>query len=139
MGVLAVLAGTDASFLAIMVTQDFRNPAVHVWFAACGESIICAMAFVAFGIGARFLHFGLTGRDHRNDSLVRSVLLSIGMFFPGLVFSLPLTLLCASRIWQNGRCGPDLAIEVSVGIGLASSIACAAWFLKEHRAQSRIR
>ena len=129
-GVLAVLAGLDASFFAIRASEDFSNHAVNFWVIALGETIICATAFVSFGIGMRFLHFGWTGRDDRRPTWMRVSLITIGMFFPGFIFSLPLTLFCAGRIWRN----PDIALPTSISAGLVSSILCSAWFAKERKA-----
>jgi hypothetical protein len=129
-GVLAVLAGLDASFFAIKASEDFSNHAVSFWVTALGETIICATAFVSFGIGMRFLHFGWTGRDDPKPTWMRAALISTGMFFPGFIFSLPLTLFCASRIWRN----PDIALPISMSAGLISSILCSAWFPKKRKA-----
>jgi len=121
-GVLAVLAGLVASSSAIDVSKDFRYPAVNLCASVVGETIACAMAVTGFGIGIRFLCFAWTGRDDRSLIWMKPILTSIGLFFPGFVFSLPLALVCGSR---------DIALEISIGIGLASSVVCAVWWIRQ--------
>jgi hypothetical protein len=126
MGVSAVLAGLQASFFAVSATDDFTNPAVQLWVSVLGEAVSCAAAFVGFGIGARFLHFAWTGRRELKSVWLRSALISVGLFFPGFIFSLPLTFFLVGRTWQNG----DTALQISLGIGLIAVIVGATWFLK---------
>jgi hypothetical protein len=133
LGVLAMFAGFAGAVYAIEASQDFKNPNVHLWVAALGELALCSMAFVALGIGIHFLDFAWTGRENPIRGWMRPMLLGIGMFFPGFVFSLPLTLFCAARFWRNDGRHFYIALEVSIGIGIASAILCTAWMLKNHK------
>jgi hypothetical protein len=133
LGLLAMVAGCGAALYAIKGSQDFKNPGVDFWGAALGELAMCSMAFAALGIGLRLLDFASTGRENPIHGWMRPVPLGTGMFFPGFVFSLPLTLFCANRIWRNDRQSPDIALEVSLGIGFASAILCMSWMLKKHK------
>jgi len=133
LGLLAMIAGCGAALYAIQACKDFKNPDVNFWGAALGVLVMCSMAFAASGIGLRLLDFATTGHENPIHGWMRPVLLGTGMFFPGFVFSLPLTLFCADRIWRNDRQAPDIAFEVSVGIGLASAILGTAWMLKKQK------
>jgi len=129
-GALAILGGVYASFLALNVGQDFRDPNVGFWPTILGETIVCSAAFVGFGIGIRFLYFGWTGNDKQRPSWMRPILITIGLFFPGFIISLPVAFLCATRVWGN----PDIALPISLGVGLISSLVCVGLHLKRHGA-----
>jgi fumarate reductase subunit D len=129
LGVLAILAGLAAATYAIEASQDFRNSNVHFWLAALGELFLCSMAFTALGIGIHLVHFAWTGRENRIHGWMSPVFLGTGMFFPGVVFSLPLTLFCAAHILRKDTQYFDIALEVSVAIGFALAIFCTAWML----------
>jgi hypothetical protein len=132
-GALAVLGGIYASLLALGASDDFRNPAAGFWPTILGEAIVCAAAFVGFGIGIRFLYFGWTGHDKQRPSWMRPTLISIGLFFPVFIISLPVAFLCADRVWGN----PDIAAPISIGIGLMSSLVCAGLLVKRERSSLR--
>jgi hypothetical protein len=129
-GALAILGGVYASLLALKASEDFRNPAAGFWPTILGETIVCAAAFVGFGIGIRFLYFGWTGHDKKKPAWMRPALISIGLFFPGFIISLPLAFLCATRVWGN----PDIALPISIGVGLISSSVCVCLYAKRQRA-----
>jgi hypothetical protein len=129
-GAFAILGGIYASLFALKVSEDFRNPAVGLWSTILGETIICGAVFVGFGIGIRFLYFGWTGHDKQIPEWIRPTLISIGVFFPGFIISLPVAFLCATRIWGN----PDIGLPISLGVGLISSLVCIGLLVKRHRA-----
>jgi hypothetical protein len=123
-GAIAVFAGLLALAWAIEGIGDFRNPAVPFRLVVAGELVMCAMAFAALGTGIRLLRFGWSGRSGRSSSWVRPVLLGIGFFFPGFVFSLPLTLLWARHTWPGDGHSYLTAMEVSFYIGFGAAIIC---------------
>jgi hypothetical protein len=130
-GVIAVFAGLVTLAYAIEAIQDFRNPAVPVRLAILGEFIMCSMALAALTIAMRLLRFSFSGRSDRSNSWVRPVLLGSGFFFPGFVFSLPLTLLWARHTWPGDGQSVLAALEVSFYIGLAAATTCCVVLLKK--------
>ena len=99
MGLLAILAALAAIGYAVELFDDFRTLPGQFWFDVAAEGVWCLMGFVAFGIAIRLLVFAATGHEGRNPFFLKLVLWGAGMFFPGFLFSVPLTLFCASRIW----------------------------------------
>jgi hypothetical protein len=134
-GLLALVAGLIAIVYAVEGIEDFTNPAVPFRLFALGEFLMCSMAFGAFGIGMRFLQFARCGRTDQNRGWTRSVLLGIGVFFPGFLFSLPLTILWANHTWPGDGQSVFSAIEVSVYVGLAAAAIC--WLLLWKKSRSR--
>jgi hypothetical protein len=96
-----------------------------------------SIAAALIGLGIRFLRFAWLGSSSTSDGWVRAVLLGVGFFFPGFIFSLPLTLLWANHRWP-GEAQSDLpAIEVSLYIGVAAAVICCIVLLKRRKVQYR--
>lgn len=121
-GVIAVLASLIPLAYAFFGLEDFRNPAVPFRFAAIGEVVACAMAFASLGIGIRFLRFARSGRSDSGSSCVTPILLGLGSFFPGFIFSLPLTVFWADHTWPGDRQSYRAAEDASFCVGLAAAI-----------------
>lgn len=130
-GVIAVFAGLIALAYAIEGIQDFTNPAVPVRLAILGEFIVSSMAFAALIIGIQLLRFSLSGRSERSTGWTKPVLLGIGSFFPGFVFSLPLTVIWARHTWPRDGQSYLAAMEVSCYVGVAVAIVCGVVLLKK--------
>ena len=77
---------------AIEAIGDFGNPAVPVRFAILGEVFLCSMAFFGLALGIFSLRMARNGRGEQKNNWLRPIILVIGFFFPGFLFSLPLTL-----------------------------------------------
>jgi hypothetical protein len=93
---------------------------------------------VAIGLLAlRFLHFGVTGRPLA-IGLIGRLLLGLGCFFPGFVFSLIPSVILAARLRSgNGDRAINVAFSVSAGIGVLCSALGVVHFVKKHRAGTR--
>jgi hypothetical protein len=130
-GVFAVLASLIPLQYAFFGLEDFRNPAVSFWSAAVFEFLACAIAFATLGMGIRFLRFGWSGQSDTSSGGVRPVLLGIGFFFPGFVFSLPLTVLWARHRWPGDGQNYLAAMEASFYVGVAAAIICCAVLFKK--------
>ena len=118
---------------AIRGVEDFSNPAVPLRLAILAELLLCSMFLAALGIGIRFLHFAWYGKSDRRESWVRSVLLGIGCFFPGFLFSLPVTLYWARHTWPSDGQNSLAAMEVSTYVGIAAAIISSVVLLKKRR------
>ena len=126
-----MFAGLVGVVYIIEALEDFWNPAVPVRLAVLGVFLMCSMAFAALTIGVRLLRFSISGRSGRSASWVRPVLLGVGFFFPGFLFSLPLTLLWARHAWPGDGQSPLAAMEVSSYVGVAAAIICLVVLLKK--------
>ena len=130
-GVVAVFASIICLRYAIQGIGDFRNPAVPLLLATTIQLVLWSMALVALGIGIQLLRFGGTSRSGRSMSRVRPTLLGIGCFFPGFVFSLPVTVLWARHTWPGDGQSVLAAMEVSFYIGVATAIIACIVLLKK--------
>jgi hypothetical protein len=136
-GAIAVLAGLIGCAYTIEGFGDFRNPAVPFRLVAVGELLMCSMALAGLGIGVRLLRFGWSGRNGRDGSWARPVLLGIASFFPGFVFSLPLTVLWARHRWPGDGQSDFAAMEVSVYVGIGAAITCCVVLWRKRNASDR--
>ena len=53
--------------------------------------------------------------------MAEPILLGIGCFFPGFIFSLPITALWVDRVWPDDR-NIDLPFEMSGCVGVAAAV-----------------
>jgi hypothetical protein len=132
-GVIAVLAGLVAVIYSIEAIEDFRNPAVPLRLAILGEFIMGSMAFAAVAIGIRLLRFAWRGESAGGSGWVRPVLVGIGCFFPGFVFSLPLTVLWARYTWPGDGQSYLAAMEVSCYAGVVAAVVCCIVLFRRRR------
>jgi hypothetical protein len=124
-GVIAVFAGLVALAYGLEGIQDFTNSAVPVRLAILGEFILSSMAFAALIIGIQLLRFSISGKSERSAGWAKPVFLGIGSFFPGFVFSLPLTVVWARHTWPGDGQSYLAAMEVSCYVGVAVAIVVA--------------
>jgi hypothetical protein len=130
-GALAVFASVICLYYAIQGIGDFRNPAMPLLLAATIQLVLWSMALVALGIGIQLVRFGWNGLSDRSTSQPRPILLGIGCFFPGFVFSLPVTVLWARYTWPGDGQSVFAAMEVSSYIGFATAIVACIVLLKK--------
>jgi hypothetical protein len=130
-GMVAVFASIICLHYAIQGIDDFRNPAIPLLLAATIQLVLWSMALVALGIGIQLVRFGWNGRSDRSTSRPRPILLGIGCFFPGFVFSLPVTVLWAHHTWPGDAQSVFAAMEVSFYIGVAAAIVACIVLLKK--------
>jgi hypothetical protein len=124
-GLLSLLACYIASAFAIEALGDFRYSAIE-WWAVLGELTMCLMAITSLSIGLRFLRFAWTGAEFSIGGSLRPLLLGAGLFFPGFVFSLPLTLFVGSHFSPAGQQDKWMLIGLAVSfcIGVATATVC---------------
>jgi hypothetical protein len=132
LGVAALLAALIAILPAIDLMIELRVPAVSFWFATMGVLLMLSIALAEFGIAIWFFRFAR--REHDLDaSWIRPILAGVGCFFPGLVFSLPLTVFWARYTWPGNGQAVLGAIPFSLEIGIAAAVFACAVFLKKRR------
>jgi hypothetical protein len=127
LGILGAIAAFG-SFLplgyAFEIFKDFNNPDTSFWPNVLGVVLMCSIALPGFWLGMRFLGFALSGRSEQSNGIAKPILLGIGSFFPGCVFSLPITILWVSRKWPGDDAKIDLAFKISASLGVAVAIIC---------------
>jgi hypothetical protein len=106
-GVVALAGSAIATIYAAMALEDFRNPAVPFRLSLLGNLFMWSIALALLFGAIRFLRFAWSGRSTASKPWVRALVLGAGFFFPGFVFSLPLTLLWANHHWA-GEAQSDL-------------------------------
>ncbi len=135
-GIVALAASAVAAIYAHMAFDDFKNPAVPFRLALLGNLVMWSIA-VALLLGAiRFLRFGWSGKSTTGKPWVRALVVGMGFFFPGFVFSLPLTLFWANHHWAGEAQSELPAFEVSFYIGIAASLTCFVTLLKRGKPKS---
>lgn len=122
---------------AFEIFKDFKNPDVPFWPNVLGTFVMGAIAVAGLSIGICFLRFASSGHESPNHSWAKPVLLGVGSFFPGFVFSLPLTIVWTERDWPGDDAKLDLTFGVSACIGIAVAIVCTIVLLRK-RVLSRI-
>jgi hypothetical protein len=137
--VLGIL-GTIAAFGSLLplgaafeIFKDFGNPHIAFWPNVLGTLLMCSIALAGMWTGIRFLKFALSGQREQSNGLAKPILLGIGCFFPGFVFSLPISIICASR-WLGDDGNSDLSFEISACVGVAAAVICTLLLLRK-RAQ----
>jgi len=138
LSVFALLAATAAAGALVRLQEDFANLNVDYWTTVAGVLVAGAMALVALGIGVRFLYFGFFGRHMASDVWLRPILVSIGLFFPGFVVSAFLSILLVSRFWSGRAANFDVALLISMGLGVATSLGGAIW-MSQRRSRAAVR
>jgi len=103
--VLGIL-GTIVAFGSVLplgyafeIFEDFGNPHIAFWPNVVGTLLMCSIALPGMWTGIRCLGFASSGESKHSNSLAEPILLGIGCFFPGFIFSLPISILWVSRIW----------------------------------------
>jgi hypothetical protein len=124
LGSLAVLGSLLPLGYAFEILKDFGAPEVSFWPNVMGELLFCSIALVGLWTGLRFLRFAVSGPSQQSDTWVKPLLLGIGSFLPGFVFSLPINILWMSHTWPGDDGKLDLAFGVSACVGVATSIIC---------------
>lgn len=122
LGTLAVLAGNVAYGYARMASGDFQNPNVSFWTAILGTAIIWLLTLGAFGMGIHFLKYCFTGRFFRVSPWLRAPVLGTLSFFPGFILSAVPTVVLVSNRWPRDAGAYDLAMFISVFVGVATAV-----------------
>jgi hypothetical protein len=109
---------------AFEISKDFGTPGVSFWPNVLGEIFFCSMALAGLWIGLRFLRLAESGVSQPGDNWVKPLLLGIGSFFPGFVFSFPINALWILHTWPRDNGKLDLAFAVSACVGVATAVIC---------------
>jgi hypothetical protein len=137
LGTLAVLASVLPVCYAFEVFTEVRNPDVSLWVNVLAGLIMSSIAITGIWIGIRFLRFAFSGRDVGGNGWAEPVLLGIGSFLPGFIFSFAVAALCVSRIWPSDDRRIDVALGASGCIGgIGAAILCTVLLLRK-RARRR--
>lgn len=86
------------------------------------EALLMSMALFCLGIGVRFLWSKKVAESERVSSWLKAVLLGMGCFFPGFIFSMPLTIALADHIWPGDGQSDLAAMEFSLYAGIVTAV-----------------
>jgi hypothetical protein len=133
-GILSLCACYVASVYAIEALDDFRYSGIE-WWAVLAELTMVLMAITSLSIGFRFLRFAWTGGQLSLGSSLRPLLLGAGLFFPGFVFTLPLTMFVGSRFSPVGKQDEWMLIGLAVSfcIGIVTGTVGSVLLFRRHR------
>jgi hypothetical protein len=121
---MAAIASLLPLGYAYEILRDLHNPDVPVRETVLVGSLMSFIALTGFVLGIRFLLFAFGHHANRTSGWAKPLFLGAAFFFSGFVFSLSLTILLAKRIWPSDDGKLDLAMEVSVFIGVAAAVIC---------------
>jgi len=130
-GVLAILASAVVGFYSIQAMGEFKDPNASFAFAALESFSLCSIAALMLWLGIRSAGFARTGRSQSRTGWVRAILLGVGSFLPGFVFSMPLTVIWSRYEWPGDGQAVLGAMAVSAYIGMGVVVICLAVLLKK--------
>ncbi len=107
---------------AFLTLKDFGNPDIAFWPNVLDMLLMGSIALAGIWTGVRFIGFALSGESTQRNNLAEPILLGIGCFFPGFIFSLPITALWVDRVWPNDRNSDLLPFEMSGCVGVAAAV-----------------
>ena len=132
-GAFAVVVGIVACGYTYEVARDFGNPAVSFWPNVLGTAFMGTIALGGLALGMRFLQFALLGRASEARSRLSAVLLGLGCFFPGFVFSAPIAVLWGLHKSHGNDQSVETGLIVSLFIGVAAAIVGCVVLLNRRR------
>jgi hypothetical protein len=130
-GIFAILAACVSLLYALDAASDFKHAEQLRWADVLGILLIWSITLTAFGMGVRFLRFAWSNANAPIKGRLGAFLLGLGFFFPGFIFSLPVTLICAWRLWPGNLEKEEAALRASSGIGIVAAIICFAILLRK--------
>ncbi len=137
-GLFAILAGLIAllnfvEFFFDTLRDPHNNPPI---IGIPIDFVILCMGCGAVALGVKFALYGWNDPGGWRTSWIRPILLGLGLFFPGLVFSIPLAFFIASR----SPSGEDTeGFSIALWIGLATAVIGCATLLTRHHLSKRSR
>jgi hypothetical protein len=132
-GAFAVVAGIVACGYTYEVARDFGNPEVSFWPNVLGTVLMGTIALGGLTFGMRFLRFALLGRTSEERSRLSAVLLGLGCFFPGFVFSAPFAILWGLHKSHGNDQSDETGLIASLFIGVAAAIVGCVVLLRRRR------
>jgi hypothetical protein len=129
-GILAILSGCIMCWFAVEATVNSLAAPLKLFG---GLVLAWTLTLAALVLGLRFVRFAWVGRSERSNPLVSSILLGIGFFFPGAVFSFPFTIIWARHLQPHNDESVPAAILMSIYVGVAAAIICSVTLLVRMR------
>jgi hypothetical protein len=99
--------------------------------AVLAHVMMCSIGLVVLWAGVRFLRFAWSGQDRESSGWMKPLVLGIGCFFPGFMFSLPFTMVWAD--YRHNASGNG--VKISFYIGVLTTIIYWIVLLKKRKAQ----
>ena len=130
-GILGAFTGiASLAFLgyAFLLIPEIRNPQSNGPLE--GFLFCCLGCLIGFFIARGFLSFAISGQQSDHKGWVRPVMLGLGSFCPGFVFSAIPFLLLAGLLWPNDDVKFAQAAESALWVGIATTAVCTVLLLK---------
>jgi hypothetical protein len=110
---IATIVGVTAALVSVIA---FTCPVggLASGAAVLARAMMCSIGLIALWMGVRFLRFGWSGGCPESSDWMRPLVLGIGCFFPGFMFSLPITIVWAD--YRHGAPGNGIAISFYIGV-----------------------
>jgi hypothetical protein len=140
LGALAIFGSLLPLVYAFEIFKDIGSPDAPFWPTILLVIFLCLLALVGVWIGVRFLLYALTDVSQPKNTLIRPVLLGIGLFFPGFLFSylIFISTLSVIRIRSLADISIELIFAVSACVGVATTIISTVLLLRHRRKGIRI-
>lgn len=87
-GVAAICCGVLGCGYSVAALADIGQIGVSIWAALLGDALFWILTIGAFGIGADFIKFAISGQPFRVAPRVRAVGVGVLCFFPGFLIAL---------------------------------------------------
>ena len=114
--------------------KDVKACGDPVWLNLTGAAVMGTLAFSGLCLSFRFLRFAICGVEKQSARWANVLLLGIGAFFPGFIFSLPITMVLAAHRWPDD----DLkGLWLSTGAGVVAMVASTVYQLRRRDAAVR--
>ncbi len=130
-GLVAICCGVLGCGYSVAVSADIGQIGVPLWAALLGNALFWILTAGAFGIGADFIKFAISGQSFRVPPRARAVGIGILWFFPA--FLIALLAMGSYEVLQHPNDPRAFlrALVVSMAFGLASVPTVAVVLLKK--------
>lgn len=136
LGGISLVCCVYAAGMSYLLAHEFIRDGGPLWEYLAATTIPAAMCFAAGALGIRLLRFAVIGRSQRLG-LLGDVLLGLGCFFPGVLVSLPLTMISAVQFWPGNGRAELIAGIVTGGVGIACAAVGVFYFVKKRKSRAR--
>ena len=128
LGSLSVAGGCFVTYTAVQMTSEIAvsGQPVLTWWLLLWFLPVTALIF-----GVHFLRFALFPTVATDGTLGWRIFVGVSFFFPGFVFSLPLTLV-ATRYWSLSAPDtfPTIAFVLGIATGVLAAIGCCIFLIR---------
>ena len=137
LGALAICSGVLGCGYAATAFADAGQSGYSVWAALLGSALLGLLTLGAFGLGADFVTFAVSGQSLRVPPRLRAVSVGVLSFFPGFVLAFLPTAFYELFRHPNDNWAPLRAFAVGAVVGIAYMLAVGVVLLKKSNIHSK--